>query len=1059
MRHTNESGIAMITTLLVLMLMSALLVGFTTIVMSDQRYRFIDRDRGQAFYAASAGVEKLTADLGNLFLEFVAPTNAQVTALTAPAKLPVISGITFAASVTPTGLPAGLLTTYHCNGGGTKTLPLVGTNGYTIRFCADAATNPVRTDDPLVISGTGTYAGMVALQTPYQIDVTAKTSTGGEVHLVRTLQSVAIPVFQFGMFSDSDLSFYARENFNFGGRVHTNGNLWLAEGTGNTLTTTGKMTALGEVVRQFLSNGVAIAAVFMNGSTLSMATSAASPAGNRNLLETEGSVTGMPGAGQTVYGNWQTVSLGATPANYNGFLRNGATGAKKLSLPLTAPGVGGTNADLIRRPLAGEDTTGILYNERLYTKASLRILLSDTAADITGLPGISAGAPISLETNWNIAANLPAGYGPIGINRPPIALSPGALTATTTNSALGTINFANAAAAAPFKPTFALCNLPPCAVPAPPITCTGKLLAQLTGCANVPATGAGATLVTLSPAGGLGGVTAVTSAATLAGALTITFANAGVIANIMPFSSWDNSANPSIMVNCTSYTATSYTGCSSNPPNAAVLMSGAMSDAGTSVVGGFIKIDKQSAGGVWTDVTAEILNYGIAGANQLGSNGSLVACGVGTNTNAIVRLQRLRDNPTAGGVCNYNADTTGAKDPTNWWPNVLFDTRESALRDPAVGTLTTMTLGGVMYYIELDAGNLAKWFTATAPLNTPGGAGLKTDNGGYTVYFSDRRNNRNALSKETAEYGWEDFVNPGTGVPNGGLDTGEDVNGNLALDTYGGVPNYNGTQNSVPPCANAPTCAAVYGAAATTGYVLTTAARPTTTLSVRTAKVNRPILFRRALKLVNGATIAPTITGLSIVSENPVYLQGNWNAFDAPSFAVGAVHAATAIIADAVTILSNSWIDNNAFAFPFQGAGTTRVRPANSNSYYRVAVLGGQGLSFTKPAPPDVPAASVFGTDGGAHNFLRMLEGGTGAANNVTVNYRGSMATLFYNRQGVGVFKCCSGTLDDGIVYGVPIRNFIFDTDFIVPALLPPNTPMFRDMNVVGFSQELRPGK
>ena len=57
----------MITTLLVLMLMSALLVGFTAVVMSDQRYRFIDRDRGQAFYAASGGVEKLTADLGNLF--------------------------------------------------------------------------------------------------------------------------------------------------------------------------------------------------------------------------------------------------------------------------------------------------------------------------------------------------------------------------------------------------------------------------------------------------------------------------------------------------------------------------------------------------------------------------------------------------------------------------------------------------------------------------------------------------------------------------------------------------------------------------------------------------------------------------------------------------------------------------------------------------------------------------------------------------------------------------------------------------------------------------------
>ena len=72
----------MITTLLVLMLMSALLVGFTTVVMSDQRYRFIDRDRGQAFYAASGAIEKLTADLGNLFFSNVSPTTAQVTALT-----------------------------------------------------------------------------------------------------------------------------------------------------------------------------------------------------------------------------------------------------------------------------------------------------------------------------------------------------------------------------------------------------------------------------------------------------------------------------------------------------------------------------------------------------------------------------------------------------------------------------------------------------------------------------------------------------------------------------------------------------------------------------------------------------------------------------------------------------------------------------------------------------------------------------------------------------------------------------------------------------------------
>src|ERR1700761_456428 len=94
-----ERGVAMITTLLVLMLMSALLVGFTAVIASDQRFRFIDRDHGQAFYGASGGIEKLTADLGNLFFANVAPTSAQLTALTS--KQPVISGVSYTAANAP----------------------------------------------------------------------------------------------------------------------------------------------------------------------------------------------------------------------------------------------------------------------------------------------------------------------------------------------------------------------------------------------------------------------------------------------------------------------------------------------------------------------------------------------------------------------------------------------------------------------------------------------------------------------------------------------------------------------------------------------------------------------------------------------------------------------------------------------------------------------------------------------------------------------------------------------------------------------------------------------
>lgn len=1056
-RNSDERGIAMITTLLVLMLMSALLVGFTTVVMSDQRYRFIDRDRGQAFYAASAGVEKLTADIGNLFLEYVAPTAAQVQNLTATP--PAISGITFTAAQAAAALPASQLTTYHCAapvaGANTKVPFSVGGNGYTVTFCKSIATgNPTISDDNLVISGTGAYAGMTALQSPYQIDVTAKTATGGEVHLVRTMQSVAIPVFQFGIFSDSDLSFYAAETFNFGGRIHTNGNLFLAEGANQTLTTTGKITAVGDVVRQNLANGVGIAAIFQTG-TVSLATSVLAPAGNRALQYTptnEGSVAGMPGSAANA--NWPTISLGATPGNYNGFIKTTATGAKRLSLPLTATGVNGTNVDLIRRPPVGENTAGILFNERLYSKASLRILLSDTLNDINTLPGISAGNPVSLEA-WTSSASYLA---TANATHPPLAVSAGPITMTAFNPAAtataGEIKM-TLATKDNFKPTFTQSGSP-----AQVIICDAKAGATFTGCKQTPSNlaisaQANGSITQVGPAPGP--TVAITSSNAATG--VITFGSVAAADTFRPTAFW---SSVTTQIYCTGWNAQVYSGCSSIPPNSAPLISGYMSNAGTSLLGGYIKVDRQNANGTWTDVTTEILNYGIGGQNfgsvALGS----VICAEPT-TNAIIRLQRLRENT---GTCNnYATDATGAKDAANWWPNVLFDTRESALRDDPA--LTTMTLGGVMYYVNLDVGNLARYFAgAVAPYNAAGagGAGSKTDNGGYTVYFSDRRNNRNAANAETGEFGWEDFVNPGVanGLPNTTLQTGEDVNGSLALDTYGGVPNFQGAAG-VPGCTfGGFGCAngVNYGAAPTTGYVLKATAALTDTVNQRTAQMNRPIFFRRALKLTNGATIAPTITGLTVVSENPVYVHGNYN--DTTGNAAAA-HAATAIIADAVTILSPNWNDNNSFVRPFAYAAPGRQR--SLNSYYRVAILAGKGINF--PQPADVaggPFPTSFGTDGGAHNFLRMLEqdgtnNGQGTAGTTTVNYRGSMATLAYNRQAVGTFKCCSGTFQDGIVYSVPNRAFFFDTDFLQPALLPPNTPMFRDLNVIGFSQELRPGK
>jgi hypothetical protein len=380
-------------------------------------------------------------------------------------------------------------------------------------------------------------------------------------------------------------------------------------------------------------------------------------------------------------------------------------------------------------------------------------------------------------------------------------------------------------------------------------------------------------------------------------------------------------------------------------------------------------------------------------------------------------LQRLRDHALT--VCPYGAGTVQRS--TDFWPNVLFDTREAVPRDTAAAGLT---LAGTMHYAILDVVNLAKWFAGSAPYTAGTGPQSRIDNTGFTVYFSDRRSDRNESSVETGEFGWEDLVNPssGTGAANDTLDVGEDANENGLLDTYGAVPSYNGVYNSVPPGAVAP---------------LSTTARPTTVVRRGVAQVNRAILFRRALKLVNGSNIVGNgINGLSIVSENPVYVQGNWNA--AGSFA--GAHAATAVMADAVTLLSNNWTDTISFTQPWSPGSRSRVSP----TWYRLAIISGKGMAFPQPSG----TSADFGTDGGAHNFLRYLENGDQA-----VNYRGSMATFFYSRQAVAPFKCCA------LVYSAPTRNYNFDTDFLSPALLPPNTPVFRDLNAVGFAQELRPGR
>ena len=66
---------------------------------------------------------------------------------------------------------------------------------------------------------------------------------------------------------------------------------------------------------------------------------------------------------------------------------------------------------------------------------------------------------------------------------------------------------------------------------------------------------------------------------------------------------------------------------------------------------------------------------------------------------------------------------------------------------------------------------------------------------------------------------------------------------------------------------------------------------------------------------------------------------------------------------------------------------------------------------------------------------------------------QGSLVSLFITRQAIGAFKYNANVYDFGT------RNFTFDTDFLSPALLPPGTPMFRDVNTLTFRPILRPNQ
>jgi hypothetical protein len=173
---------------------------------------------------------------------------------------------------------------------------------------------------------------------------------------------------------------------------------------------------------------------------------------------------------------------------------------------------------------------------------------------------------------------------------------------------------------------------------------------------------------------------------------------------------------------------------------------------------------------------------------------------------------------------------------------------------------------------------------------------------------------------------------------------------------------------------------------------------------------------------IKGGSKIPAV-GLTIASNNPVYIQGDFNTGGSPPSnsgnpadavtpqVAGYTRAPCSILADAINILSNGYVD-----------GTAGAAPTASNTTINAAIVSG--------IVPTAPVGGDGSYSGGAENFPRFLE--DWSSNSLT--YYGSMVELYKSQQSTGKWTCCNP------VYSPPTRQWYFDNNFKIKP--PPGTLM-----------------
>jgi hypothetical protein len=950
------------------------------VVTHEARIAGSDLQRTQTFYAADAGLEKMTNDFSKLFARTANPTSAQLSNI---------------ASSYPTELT---------------------NEGFSFNqsLSVDATAN-----SGTVTIASGPFSGLYASVTPYLLTSTAiHTNTGTQVSLQRKMNNYLVPIFQFGMFSNEDIELYPLPAMAINGRVHANGNIYASAST--SLTFQAKVTTANEFITDVWRNGTPLwyDNVFMTVGGINVPITMGSMVNGPNIPGTTAGQRGyFPGSPNgTIRSTWDTTSVKSAVSGvanqFGGQLITRSTGGASLRLPMELEGA--PSRELIKRKMPNDTQT--LSDSRFHSKAEIRILIDDESPSTTDAAGIQAGQGVKLSLFDPLP--LPNGAPSSGGGR--------ALWQINDNGTY--VDTADAAAK----------------------TCiqSGCILQENGGSTKQADTVRGVKGVSVNSPGGI----KTPGGAGITGRVLIQIVDANgntndVTQQILSMGMTEGEPNAIVTFQRPLWAAfTQGSRDASNQTNPALNGDPAYQNCLTEIMKTRLGADGEIK--VTGGLPAQNTTYGYL---------TNIADDTPTGQQSI-RSDAPPSNALAALLADWGTSNWSSKGDWNAIvPINVYNVQEGSIS--AGMTSNAVYERGITNVVEINMRNLARWMDGVYDTNLLAGSNAVSANiakpDGYIVYVSDRRGDRVKsmvdLSGATINSSNGMVDNEDVYGPNGVLDPGEDIQGKGVL---------------VKDTTELPDPAVLSG---TSGADFPS--RVKRAISVA-AWANPNNYFRRTVRLFNGENLQisgasgklSANMGITISSENMVYIWGNYNATginSAPPNGTAALNVPSAtyhyvgnqvpasIIADAFSPMSKTWFDSSSAMFP--DLISSRLADLNlpnvgAETSVRTAIIAGNNLSALA-GTPDQGNGFESRLNGGMINFPRFVEDWYTV--NRRWNYTGSFIPLYHATQMIGPWWY----VPNYEIYQPPIRDWSFDDTFKDPTRLPPGTPLFQYVQPTGFKQ------